>query len=414
MLSANGVNFQIGAPKVTREDVLAALDMCDAMGERAFLARFGYGPSKLYHLRHKGRSYPSKAVLGVAAGLSARDFFAGAAHTVRRLRELGFEVREGERVVTDQALLDTAREVSAELGVEVETFRLPEALPADPTIYFASGSNRPPEIQGCARVGQDVGVAAPEVTPVCEEALGRLAGTDVQVFVDSGAFSEVSFKVPGREGQPVVVAEITPERWDRVLSLYERLAAVLGDQLHVVAPDRVGDQETTLALLTRYRDRLAGIARAGARVLAPIQKGALTQAAFAAKVHAILFPLPWVPAVPCKKAATTPEDLRAFLASWRPEHVHLLGLGPWSEGGADYFEVLAEAGVSYQCDSVMIRSQVGRNKDGSARKPYTLAQDISRVVVGRLKVQLDPRELGLVLLYGLAAPTAALAAGVLL
>lgn len=78
----------------TRESVLAAVAQCDELGEAAFLARHGYRPSLVYRLVVDGTSYPSKAILGVAAGLTARQFSGGAAHTVRTLARLGFSVRK--------------------------------------------------------------------------------------------------------------------------------------------------------------------------------------------------------------------------------------------------------------------------------------------------------------------------------
>ena len=45
-------------------------------------------------------------------------------------------------------------------------------------------------------------------------------------------------------------------------------------------PDRVGDQEYTLELLVRYEAEPRRLAAAEARLLVPLQKGALTPRAF--------------------------------------------------------------------------------------------------------------------------------------
>jgi len=76
----------------TREDVIQAIGKCDGMGVEAFLTAHGYRASLKYQLRYGGKLYPSKAILGVACGLTARQFSGGAAHTVRVLHGLGFEV----------------------------------------------------------------------------------------------------------------------------------------------------------------------------------------------------------------------------------------------------------------------------------------------------------------------------------
>ncbi|MDP6848972.1 MAG: hypothetical protein QGI24_09310, partial [Kiritimatiellia bacterium] len=51
-----------------RNAVLQAIDECDRIGRQAFLAKHGYHPAKGYWLVHRGRSYDSKAITGVAYG----------------------------------------------------------------------------------------------------------------------------------------------------------------------------------------------------------------------------------------------------------------------------------------------------------------------------------------------------------
>jgi len=80
-------------PTTTREAVLAVLSLCDCLGEAAFLSTYGFRGGR-WRLFHGERSYPSKAILGVASGMRAAEFSGGKAHTVRVLQRLGFEVRE--------------------------------------------------------------------------------------------------------------------------------------------------------------------------------------------------------------------------------------------------------------------------------------------------------------------------------
>lgn len=378
---------------LTRQHVLAAIDTFDRLGREQFLKTYGYRDSlrfHLRHLRHRGRSYPSKAILGVAAGLRAREFSGGAAHTARVLKRLGFEVRDGERVVTDDLVLQIAKEC----GFPEEPFRVPRGLPLDPIAYFLSGSNRASEISGLSRVGQDVGVAAPNVHDSSERELAELAGTDINVFVDSGAFSEVEFTADG----PVVVRPMGPVEWRRVFGLYRRLAAVLHEQLWVVAPDRVGDQGVTLERLAEYRDELRELDELGARILVPVQRGAQSQAEFAREVARVLGPIHWFPALPCKKSATTPEEARAFLSSFKARHVHFLGLGPTRDEAPLYFQAAKDAGYTVSCDSNWITANVGRG----GRKPrlYTAAQDLATQLITPSLV--DKREFAFLLAFGVA------------
>ena len=83
-----------------RESVLEAMAEFDAMGREAFLAKYGYRPSRGYLIEHAGRSYDSKAIAGVAVGkehpdrgaLRADEFSGGDATVRAKLQELGFSV----------------------------------------------------------------------------------------------------------------------------------------------------------------------------------------------------------------------------------------------------------------------------------------------------------------------------------
>jgi hypothetical protein len=379
--------------KVRRGDVLAQLDRCDELGKAAFLAENGYGDSTRYHLRYNGRSYPSKAILGAAAGLQAADFFGGAAETVRLLNRLGFYVRHsetGERVT--EAGLEALRKLAVAQGFDDPAPAWPE-LPVVPSAYFASGSNRPAEIRGLSKIGADVGVAAPELTQAALAELLELKGTDVQVFVDSGAFSEVDMTPSG----PVVARPISHEAWLGILDKYLVLGEKLGRQLWVVAPDQVGDQDATLRRLLTYRPQLARIGATGARILVPLQRGARSLAKFARSVDKVLrgvldIRIPWLPALPCKKAATSPEEVREFLSKTIDEfpHVHLLGLGVRNRKLPQYLAPFAELApaTSVSLDSCWIRANVGKGRRFTeARKKVDEALVVSGLPLADLRVE---------------------------
>src|ERR1700679_480487 len=84
----------------SREAVLAAIDEFDEIGREAFLAKYGFGPSREYVVVENGREYDSKAVLGAAYAhqfvggepLRSQDF-SGGDETRRALERLGFEGR---------------------------------------------------------------------------------------------------------------------------------------------------------------------------------------------------------------------------------------------------------------------------------------------------------------------------------
>lgn len=84
--------------RVSRADVLRAIGEYDRLGQDQFLAEHGFGRATAYLLIHNGRSYDSKAILGVAYGfatgrpLASREFSGGVHGAAGVLRKLGFEV----------------------------------------------------------------------------------------------------------------------------------------------------------------------------------------------------------------------------------------------------------------------------------------------------------------------------------
>jgi hypothetical protein len=244
--------------------------------------------------------------------------------------------------------------------------------------YFASGSNHAGEIRGLAEVGHHIGLVADRVGHLELAELDRLAGSDVRVFVDSGAFSEVDF--PG--GVPTIVKPITDEMWRRRLATYATMAMTLGPQLCVVAPDCVAHQDITLERLERYAAAVELVAELGAQILVPIQKGAMSMGDFARRVETIL-DCDWTPSVPMKKDATTAAELEAFVADYRPARVHLLGLGPKAkrDGYAVALAAVARgcSTTTVQSDSNLLKSLMGRtNGPGGGPRIGTRMLDQAR------------------------------------
>ncbi len=85
--------------------VEAALDEYDAIGQKAFLAKYGFGDSKRYWLLARGKQYPSKAIAGVAhkylsgapGPLRSADFVGGQVTVVKKLKHLGFDIEVPSR-----------------------------------------------------------------------------------------------------------------------------------------------------------------------------------------------------------------------------------------------------------------------------------------------------------------------------
>ena len=86
-------------PPLTRDAVLSAIAEFDDLGREEFLAKYHFRKASKYRLVHDGNEYDSKAIVGVAYThlpdafeLKREKLSGGVADSVKKLRELGFEV----------------------------------------------------------------------------------------------------------------------------------------------------------------------------------------------------------------------------------------------------------------------------------------------------------------------------------
>jgi len=265
--------------------------------------------------------------------------------------------------------------------------------------YFASGSNAPGEIAGFRTIGMNVGVAGHSVskdTKVNRAAREELKlCTDIDVFIDTGAFGEVDGNLNIKPGH-----EMTPEVFGRVFDLYDDVAEAIGSGLYVVAPDRVGCQDTTLERLKANKFRMLKLRKKGVHIIVPIQKGARSMAAFDKAIAKALDFDDYIRGIPLCKDATSFDALSDFAKTLKPgTRVHLLGKGPRSRdqvarkgpnkgkttpGYESCMSVLGHLVVT--CDSVRITALSNRGTNGKNPAPLTKVQD-------RLRVEYDlPRE----------------------
>ena len=88
--------------RVEQTDVLLAITEYDELGAEAFLDTHGFKPARTYLLVHDGKTYDSKAILGVAYGYAtgtaatSEEFRGGPEGTVKWLEKLGFKIESLE------------------------------------------------------------------------------------------------------------------------------------------------------------------------------------------------------------------------------------------------------------------------------------------------------------------------------
>jgi hypothetical protein len=93
-------NYMVAWDRVTRRDVLRAINEYDRLGPEQFFSEHGFAPTTTYELVWDKRRYPPKAVLGAAyefatgQQLGSGDFEGGKTGAVRVLGKLGFGIEK--------------------------------------------------------------------------------------------------------------------------------------------------------------------------------------------------------------------------------------------------------------------------------------------------------------------------------
>jgi hypothetical protein len=281
-------------------------------------------------------------------------------------------------------------------------------------VYYASGTNMVDEALGMLEAGHQIGVAIHKVSKPQLDKFLKLADEQpgAMLFVDSGAFSEVSTKkddqdkakrkgklrpLPGsgqsgdvEPGVLKVVSPITDAEWRKRLERMLELAKAYGDRALIVLPDHVGSQEATLERLRKYRRQITKIRDTGAKVMVVLQGGPMSAIDFDRAASTEIGTSDYVIGWPMQKAWTPLEDIVGFarmredrtVGMSAPKRMHLLGVGPKSRkkkqkpGAKQIREQLFDAfpDTEWSWDSCLICSGVQRGRDYI--RPFTQAQDI--------------------------------------
>lgn len=160
------------------------------------------------------------------------------------------------------------------------------------TATFRSGMSSLSDLRGAMEANADVGVVAGNLTAVQKYlAIPHYLDQGGKVFVDSGAFGAF------QSGECM--------DWSKVLNVYECIAEGTDapENLWVVSPDKIGDQDQTLVLVAEWKARILGLIDLGCHVIVPIQCGVLPGQAMIDAVASILGTHAWVAGIPSNKEA---------------------------------------------------------------------------------------------------------------
>ena len=212
-------------------------------------------------------------------------------------------------------------------------------------LAFRSGMSSKSDLRGAIDAGVPVGVVAGLLsTSALVLALPRYLDRGGKSFVDSGAFS----------------AWLTGDSidWRDLLSRYDTLALMTDhpENLYVVAPDRVGDQAGSLALLETWATQVRDLIDQGCHVIVPIQTGAIPGQAMIERVATILGSRRFVVGVPSNRAAMGVDECRTL----RHHTFHVLGRVQADEEQVERIGALraGNPGAAVNADANWLRSRM--------------------------------------------------------
>ena len=196
---------------------------------------------------------------------------------------------------------------SVELGMPCLTGAMTRSIPHHPLLSFYSGMSAKSDLLGAMDAGVPIGVVADKIT-TASLALSIPSYLDRggHVFIDSGAFH--------REASP---------DWPMILDRYAFIANLTDrpENLYVVAPDVVGDQEASLQLLEAWRTPVRALIARGVQVIVPIQSGKLTAQDVRDHLVALLQTERFTIGIPSNRAALSITDCQLL----RHARFHILG-----------------------------------------------------------------------------------------
>ena len=177
---------------------------------------------------------------------------------------------------------------------------------------YRSGASSKADAIGIVNAGVPLGITVMDSSSNVLDIAAEYASRGGNVFVDSGAFRLV------RTGGTIDYAAVI----SRYRYLMERTQQP--SNLLLVAPDVVGDQKQSIEMLSNWLVPVRQLIDSGAKVMVPLQKGAIQLEIYWRKVSASL-DREFVVGLPSNAAAIPENEVISFLKAVRPAAVHFLG-----------------------------------------------------------------------------------------
>jgi len=224
--------------------------------------------------------------------------------------------------------------------------------PASNVVTYRSGSSSRADVQGYIKAGAPIGICILDASSPVRRIIADYVSDGGMVFIDSGAF-RVFRKRLKDPSTPAI-------DFDKVFAYYHDVinACTNTDGLIVVAPDEVGQQQTSYELLEAYIEDITQIHEAGVSIMVPLQKGELSIAEHYARCRKLLG-FDFIVGLPSNAEALSYEEVFTFLTEVQPTCVHFLGC---AESALVHEAMHKSPLTDFSCDATKLRKHIGKGR----------------------------------------------------
>jgi hypothetical protein len=183
-------------------------------------------------------------------------------------------------------------------------------------IIFSSGLSNPADIDPYLWLNLPIGIDINRVPRYSsnEDRLIEHNYNNGYLFIDNGAYNAFT------HGRTL--------NFKKILIRYRQLAVTMKNNhlIYMVAPDIIGDQQTTKTLLINFADEINELLQMKVRVILPVQKGVESMSSVMSEISDSLYGYYSI-GLPMNKKGLSDKEVIDFIKCTNPGAIHFLGMG---------------------------------------------------------------------------------------
>lgn len=217
---------------------------------------------------------------------------------------------------------------------------------------YRSGASSRSDALGYIEAQSPIGINVMDASSHVRDLFAAYASSGGKCFIDSGAFRTFMARLK-KPTTPVIDFNAVLERYQEIVS-----ACLHPENILLVAPDAVGDQEGSYTLLCQHKALILKLHSMGAKVMVPMQKGPLELTAHYQRCKGLLN-FDFVVGLPSNAEAISRAEVLTFIKDIKPGQAHFLGC---SERALIHEAQFISQSTQFSCDATRIRQQLGKGR----------------------------------------------------